>query len=551
MHYLDDASWVISASDLTAFSHCPWRLAHTIDAKLGKVERASDIADPMMELVAELGLAHEARTLEQLTLALDLVVEIPYNQAPYDSGAQAWRKAIQSSCDATVVALHSEADALFQATFYQPQLPGTALAIGFQGFADFIVRDGGSWEVWDTKLARRAKDPALIQLAAYADQLHHMGISTSPTVRLILGDGTASIHAIDDLLPAFFAIRDDVLALIEDRCLDPEPLPWGSEKYFACGSAGCAECQEAIARHDDLFQIAGLRRVQRDRLRSAGFLTMTRLGHATQDEVRAATRGIGRETLIALHRQARLQVLTSEANPPAVAWEVLSASTVKNIPPASRGDLFFDFEGDPTYQEWDPQGRPVTDAGGDAAVRFGVEYLFGIWGDAVNPGADNPDFLALWADNFEEEKAVLEQFCALVSTRREAHPDMRVYHYAAYERTKLRQLRTRHNTAHDCVERLLGELLVDLYPIVTKAVAVGLPRYGLKALEAIYLPTGTRTGIAGGGESVVAFYRYQQLRAAADATGATELKNSILGYNEIDCYSTKLLRDWLLALVES
>ena len=67
-----------------------------------------------------------------------------------------------------------------------------------------------------------------------------MGISTSPTVRLILGDGTASIHAIDDLLPAFFAIRDDVLALIEDRCLDSEPLPWGSEKYFACGSAGCA-----------------------------------------------------------------------------------------------------------------------------------------------------------------------------------------------------------------------------------------------------------------------------------------------------------------------
>ena len=146
---------------------------------------------------------------------------------------------------------------------------------------------------------------------------------------------------------------------------------------------------------------------------------------------------------------------------------------------------------------------------------------------------------------------MLEQFCALVSTRREAHPDMRVYHYAAYERTKLRLLQTRHNTSHDCVERLLGELLVDLYPIVTKAVAVGLPRYGLKALEAIYLPTGTRTGIAGGGESVVAFYRYQQLRAAADTTGAAELKNSILRYNEIDCYSTKLLRDWLLALVES
>jgi uncharacterized protein len=551
MHYLDDASWVISASDLTAFAQCPWRLARVIDAKLGKLDRVPVLADPMMELVAELGLVHEQRTLQELKLALGIVVEIPYEQAPYDAPAALWRGAIQASCDATVVALHSPADALFQATFYQPQLTGTQLSVGFQGFADFIVRDGTTWEIWDTKLARRAKEPALIQLAAYADQLHQLGISTSPTVRLILGDGTASVHVIEDLLPAFQAIRDDVLELIEDRCLDPEPLAWGSPTYPACGGSGCAECQQAILAHDDLFQIAGLRKSQRTTLRIAGYMTLAHFGDSSIDEVRAAVRGIGRETLLALHRQARLQVATRESNPPTVAWEVLSPSTLNNIPTPDRGDLFFDFEGDPTYQEWDSNGNPVTDAGENAPVRFGVEYLFGIWGEGVNPGADNPDFLSLWADGFGDEKAVLEQFCTLVSARREAYPDMRVYHYAAYERTKLRLLRTRHDTAHACVELLLSELLVDLYPIVTKGVALGLPRYGLKTLEPLYLPEGTRTGIAGGGESVVAFHHYRQLRDASDEAGARELKNSILRYNEVDCYSTKLLRDWLLTLVKS
>ena len=54
---------------------------------------------------------------------------------------------------------------------YQPTFTSTARR-GFIGFADFIVRNAsGEYEVYDTKLARHAKISALLQLAAYAEQI--------------------------------------------------------------------------------------------------------------------------------------------------------------------------------------------------------------------------------------------------------------------------------------------------------------------------------------------------------------------------------------------
>ena len=113
MQRLDDGSWVISPSDLTAYSRCPWELARTADAKLGKPVVLEDVSDPMMDLVAKLGLEHEERTLRELQQSLALVIEIPYTRADYADGATAWRSAIHAASDATTVALHSDADALF------------------------------------------------------------------------------------------------------------------------------------------------------------------------------------------------------------------------------------------------------------------------------------------------------------------------------------------------------------------------------------------------------------------------------------------------------
>ena len=545
MQRLGDGSWVISASDLAVFTSCPWRLARLADEKLGKGVSVLAITDPMMDLVARLGLEHEARQLDILTSLMD-VAELSYEPAdPHD--ADTWRATIDRARQETLDALSSDTGALFQATLYEEVLPDAPLPIGFQGFADFIVRQGDVWEIWDSKLARSAKDHALIQLAAYADQLERLGIALAPTVRIVLGDGVHSVHEIQSLRPAYRALRADVMELIERRVADADPVAWRDPLYAPCGSKKCPACSEQIPLHDDLFQIAGLRRTQRDKILTGGFDTLRDFSEASSDDVRRRVSGIGAETLEGLHLQARLQVATQDNPGARPAFEVHSPGVLESIPPPSPGDIFFDFEGDPTYQEFAAEGSAQGSLSpGDDSVWFGIEYLFGIWGENLNPDAPEASFLPLWAESFDEERAVLESFLELLEARFLAFPDMHVYHYAPYERTRLNAMAKRHRIDSPTLQALLDQHLVDLYPIVTKSLTLGLPSYGLKALEALYFDPDTRSGIAGGGESVVAFSDYKRAKADGDADAAQLLKDSILHYNRIDCLSTKALRDWLI-----
>lgn len=545
MQLLGDHSWVISASDLSKWAACPWLVARTADEKLGKGIRVPEAHDPMLELVAKLGLRHEARTLEGLRATLERVVEIDFERHAPPSDADAWRAEMAGARAATEVALAEGADAIFQATLFQERLDGAPIAVGFQGFADFLVTSTQGWEVWDTKLARSAKDSALIQLAAYVDQLRTRGIPTSSEVHLVLGDGTHSIHDVDEIMPAYLSQREALVALLQERMGDPDPTPWADERYVACGTSGCPACSEQIPLHDDLFGIAGLRKTQRSKLRVAGFSTMADLAAASRDEVRTRVFGIGKDTLAALHLQASLQVATRSRADGTVAWQITSQKMLNQIPGPDPGDVFFDFEGDPTYQEFDDAGRPLGGlAHGDESVWFGIEYLFGLWGEGLTPGSDDP-FRAIWSETFEGEREALSSFCELILERYREYPGMRVYHYASYEKTKLLQLAKRHRVAQKEVDFILENLLVDLYPIVMKGIAVGLPSYSLKSLEALYFEPETRTGIAGGGESVVAFADYLDARDRADHEQARLLRESILHYNRIDCYSTQALRDWL------
>jgi predicted RecB family nuclease len=549
MQRLGDDSWVVSASDLTALSQCPWRVARVVDQKLGKDVIVPDVDDPMMDLVARLGLEHEARQWALLKDGLPRVQEISYERDVDPQDASAWRSHIEAARAATVAAMESGVDAIFQGVFFQDSIPGAPFLVGFQGFADFVVASDRGWEVWDTKLARSAKDSALIQLASYVDQLDHLGIARSPDIRLILGDGTHSIHDVTDVIPLYLDYRRTLLGLMHERIEDPEPTPWGDPRYVACGTKGCPACSEQILLHDDLFQIAGLRKTQREKIRVAGYSTMTAFAQASRSEVRSSIHGINRDTLALLHLQASLQVATRTHPEGRPAWEVMSASMLDRIPEPDPGDVFFDFEGDPTYQEFDEQGEPLGALStGDESVWFGIEYLFGMWGDALPGAQPGEKFVGLWAETFEEEKQALEQFCALMEQRLIDHPAMHIYHYASYERTRLATMAARHNTCQSRVDRLLDGVLIDLYPIVMKGVRIGLPSYSLKALEALYFERDTRTGIAGGGESVVAFSDYMIAKRHGLFDEATQLRESIIHYNRIDCFSTEALRDWLRSI---
>src|SRR5690606_38204117 len=127
---------------------------------------------------------------------------------------------------------------------------------------------------------------ALMQLAAYVDQLDALGIPRSDRVDLILGDGSISTHAVDDLLPLFHVRRARLRALIADRDVGAgaagAALAWGDDRgdleVVACGR--CATCTEQVDAHRDLLMVARMRPVQRARLRAGGIETIDELAAA-------------------------------------------------------------------------------------------------------------------------------------------------------------------------------------------------------------------------------------------------------------------------------
>jgi predicted RecB family nuclease len=498
----DPTTVVYSASDLTAASTCEWALMRKLDAKLGRIDAVVEVVDDMLARTGALGDAHELRTLEELRATRD-VVEIARPESVLD---------IQSAADATTEAFERGADVVFQAAFFDGR---------FLGYADFIIRTGEvaagepEYEVYDTKLARRAKITALLQLAAYSEQLQRIGIATGEQVHLILGDGVTSSHRLRDILPVYRRRRARLEAIIDERVADTTPTPWGDPRYVACGR--CAACAEQVELHHDVLLVAGLRGTQRARLRAAGVETMEQLAART-----APVDGISEATLGGLRDQAALQLETGEGAAP--AWRVVNASALAAIPAPDEGDIFFDFEGDPLYRE-----------GG----AWGLDYLFGL----VETDAS---FVPFWAHSLAEERRALIDFLDYLAERRARYPRMHVYHYASYERTHLLSLAARHGYGEEIVDDLLrNNVLVDLYPVVKQGIRVGSRSYSLKKLEPLYMDVG-RDGVSNAADSITEYVRYRDLLDDGEADAAASVLGDIARYNEYDCVSTLRLRDWLL-----
>ncbi|MER3389278.1 MAG: TM0106 family RecB-like putative nuclease [Microcella sp.] len=515
---------VTSASDLTRAAECEFRVARDLEAKLGRLEPIADEPDAMLARTATMGDAHEAAIIADYRAKAahpDDVLEI-------DRAAKAGLDAIEPFAAQTLDALQRGAPVIVQATFVDREHSfGEAgeLPIAFVGFADFLVRTPeGAYRVLDSKLARRAKVTALLQLAAYAEQLERLGVAVDPEVALILGTGEHSIHRLDDIAPVLRARRSRLHRLLRDRAAAEGPIAWRDPSVTYCRS--CAWCESEIAAHDDVSQVAGLTGAQWSKLGAAGIETLAQLATST-----STVNGIAASTLDTLRLQAALQHEAAGATagtlPPV---RVRDAAPLHALPPASPGDLFFDFEGDPLYTEHDP-------------TVWGLDYLFGM----VDVHAE---FTPYWAHSFADERDALIAFLADVETRRRAHPDLYVYHYAAYERTHLRSLTARHGVGEDIVDEWLrGGVLVDLYPVVTRALRLGTPNYSIKSLEKIYWPE-ARAGadLARGDDSVAMYVDARSASENGRSAEADGLLATIAEYNRVDCVSTLRLAAWLRGL---
>ncbi len=505
MFLLDGARLVISASDLRTAATCEFALVAGLDVLLGRRARVEVVDDAMLERVKELGDQHEQAELRRLSRTHPGGV-VQLGRPSYTG------EGLAGAMEETLQALHSDAEVVYQATLFDG---------GFVGHADFIERTPDGWLVSDTKLARSASVPALLQIAAYAAMLESAGVPTAPVARLVLGDGDARDHALSDILPVYRSRRARLDAILAEHRRHAEPARWGDDRWLACGR--CEVCEPEVEAARDLLLVAGMRGPTRRRFIEAGVTTVEELAVRVDPvlDVRQAT-------LDRLREQARLQ-LEQERDGEVVA-EVIDESALRRLPAPSPGDIFFDFEGDPL---WTEPGSTV----------WGLEYLFGI----VEVDRGDPVFRTFWAHDRAQERQALVDFVGYLTERRARWPGLHVYHYAPYEPSALLRLAARHGVCEDDVDQLLRDgVFVDLYATVRAGIRVSQRSYSIKKLEPLYMPA-REAAVTNAADSIVVYHQVVAARIEGREGRATELLQEIADYNLDDCVSTLRLRDWLLS----
>ncbi|NKX50987.1 nuclease, partial [Arthrobacter deserti] len=393
---------VCTASDLVIAAGCEYQLLRKLDEKLGRSPVAQFPTDGMLARAAALGDIHEQRVLQGFRGQFGTgVVEIQPAQ-------HYTRPALAAKHEETLAALRGGADVVFQASFFGGS---------FHGRSDFLVKGpAGSlrYAVYDTKLARHAKAAALLQLAAYADQLIRSGIPASPTVSLVLGDGSRSDHSLAELLPELEHRRDRFLQITAGHRAGNEVVRWGDSRYTACGR--CDYCAEQVREHRDLLLVARMSLSRRRKLMAAGIRTIGDLAGMGLPAGRADA------VLAGLREQARMQTGARRPDGAAtftdrhgqvrtVGYCLLEANTLARLPRPDAGDTFFDLGSDPLWQ--------------DQAGGWGLEYLFGVVENATDPEG-RPPFRAFWAHSRAQEGRALAAFLDYVAERRRRFPGLRI-----------------------------------------------------------------------------------------------------------------------------
>ena len=498
-----DGARVFSASDLTGFLACDHLLTLELDATAGELVRP-ERDDPELELLAKHGFIHEARYLEELKTEGKTVIEVG---ADPDELRSSGLDRLRELNELTVAALREGPDVIYQGAFFDGR---------WQGYADFLLRverpsalGAYSYEVADTKLARRVKASALLQTCSYSTQLQAIQALAPESIHIVLGDRTKVSFRYRDFDAYFRAVRAQFDAATAEGPRDTYP-----ERVEHCELCRWNEHCVAQWRADDgLVFVAGLSKGQRKKLAAVGIPTLSALASTAETHVK----GIGDSTLARVELQARLQHKQGQTG--VVTYELLPSQGpergLASLPTPSDGDLFFDMEGDPLVED-------------------GLEYLFGVaWREDREP-----KFRAFWGHDRAKEKLAFEGFIDFVVERRRRWPELHVYHYAAYEETALKKLMGMHGTREDEVDNLLRDgVLVDLYRVVRQGVAVSQESYSIKKLEPLYMPP--RSGaITDAGGSIVAYERWLEERDQ-------RILDEIEAYNRDDCISTLHLRNWL------
>ncbi len=492
--HIKDGRLSFSPSDVTGFLACEHLVSLELAVARGELVKPA-VVDEQSELVKRKGIEHEEAYRDRLVAEGRDVRELELDWSDFAAAVAA-----------TEAAMRAGVEVIYQAALGSDR---------WRGLADFLVRvetpsalGPWSYEALDTKLARSAKPAYVLQLCFYSEQVERIQGLAPAAIHVLLGSGETARYRPEEFGAYYRRVRS---RLVDFVAAEPATEPIPCDHCERCDFRPL--CEERWDAVDHLSRVAGVYRRQIEKLAGAGITTLAGLGSAPREP---APPGLAPDTWEKLREQAELQLWAREHGEDRY---VLSPPQPESgfalLPGPSPGDLFFDFEGNPF---WDEQGS--------------LEYLWGIL-DAERR------FTPLHAHDHPSERLAFETFIDLVHARLAEHPDLHVYHYASYEITALRRLMGRYGTREAELDDLLRRgVFVDLYRVVRGGLRTSRSGYGLKELEA-FLDFRRQAEIEDGGTSIVVFEQWMETRDDA-------LLRQIDAYNEEDCLATLLLRDWLL-----
>lgn len=462
-------------------------------------------------LIAETGNQHELSILNEFKEAGINIVEIPKDN-------------LSNALLETRTAIKDRNKIIYQAALESE---------GFAGFADFLILEDGSYQIWDTKLARSPKPYYAIQLCCYAEMFSETtGEKIPDKFGIILGSKDRVEFRIEDFIHYYRRVKEGFVSMqnnFSGNFVDrPEPLPYGNNPNRH--GRWTSHANSYFVQTDHLVRVAGITVGQIKKLKEAGIVTMTELSKASGKLIPK----LAADSLEKLVAQAHLQcetlanrLIDSEARP---LYEILPQSGVNGepiglaaLPQGHPADVFFDMEGYPL-------------------IPGGLEYLFGVC--SYGKTEEVIDFNDWWAHNRDEEKIAFEGFIDWVYNRWRENPGMHIFHYAAYEISAIRRLSTRHDTRQEEVDDLLRNIVfVDLYQTVRHGLLIGEENYSIKSVEHLYRPRRT-TDVASAVDSIVQYSHWMESDQSSNWRESDILRD-IRDYNEDDCRSTLELLQWL------
>lgn len=431
----------LSASDLVNFLGC--KHLTELDRKVvnGELDKP-DWNDPVISILHRKGLEHESsyvKYLEESGLSLIDLTNKSYSEVEN--------------------AMEEGYDIITQRTLQDGQLMGRTDILkkvnGKSKFGDY------SYEVEDTKLSLVTKAGTVLQLCLYSELLTILQEAIPVKMNVVKPGEPFVIDSFSYTdFKSYYSLIKKQFELVISK--DPRPTyPLPVSKCDIC--RWWKHCDKQWHDDDHLSLVAGMRSSHLSELNQQEIETREQFAKKEEPLTEKPKHG-SLSTYKKLHNQAKIQYKGRVEKQ--LLYDLLPIEPdngLNRLPTPSKGDLYFDIEGDHFFEDG------------------GIEYLLGL---AFLNDEDELVYHAYWGLDRRREKLAFEQFIDFVMERWDKYHDFYIYHYAPYEPSAVKRLAARHGTREIEVDKLLrAERFIDLFQVIRETLQASVESYSLKKLE--------------------------------------------------------------------